>query len=596
MQYANLYAGLRWDRGSRRDPHADNEPPHVATPVSAPIQGFLGDTTPGTLSLFAGSWALAYLIATVTLGLGLLIGSLTPVSDSIPIAHKPSLPAESPRQPDAAPVGLITGMVDCQFAEGSRFRVQGSGRRGDGSELPSPAGRGAGGEGVAGSQSPIPHPQSLVHLGDTFALASGLMEITYDTGAKVILQGPVTYEVESKAGGFLSLGKLTRKRWRRRWRRSNPQSLIPNPSSLSTNHYPLFTIKTPTATVTDLGTEFGVEVIKQGLTTSHVFRGSVKVQSLDANARKEGGAIVLHEGESLRTEKSNDGGTHRHAPHDSRSPNLRAAHGTNPKTLDLLDIVAGGYGTTGLRERGIDPTTGMEDPLFVPELRAGDGKYHPVPWRSKMIDGVFIPNGGAGRVVVDSAGHVFGGFPKTDGQSWGSIWARAASVKPNGHEKDPWYWVYAMGPGQQYMPRNLGLLGMSANAGITFNLEAMRTAHPGMRPARFQATAAVADSSPWPKRGEPPLADVWVLVDGQLKMSRTHLRPEDGAIKVDVELGPKDRFLTLVSTDGGNTFNFDWVVFGDPVLEMILAEDPESKAKRKGDAMMKDPKAARPPP
>ena len=36
------------------------------------------------------------------------------------------------------------------------------------------------------------------------ALASGLMEITYDTGAKVILQGPVTYEVESTGGGFLS--------------------------------------------------------------------------------------------------------------------------------------------------------------------------------------------------------------------------------------------------------------------------------------------------------------------------------------------------------------------------------------------------------
>ena len=29
------------------------------------------------------------------------------------------------------------------------------------------------------------------------------MEITYDTGAKVILQGPVTYEVESHDGGFL---------------------------------------------------------------------------------------------------------------------------------------------------------------------------------------------------------------------------------------------------------------------------------------------------------------------------------------------------------------------------------------------------------
>ena len=47
-------------------------------------------------------------------------------------------------------------------------------------------------------------------LGDRFALASGLMEITYDTGAKVILQGPVTYEVEAN-GGYLAVGKLTGK-------------------------------------------------------------------------------------------------------------------------------------------------------------------------------------------------------------------------------------------------------------------------------------------------------------------------------------------------------------------------------------------------
>ena len=36
------------------------------------------------------------------------------------------------------------------------------------------------------------------------------MEITYDTGAKVILQGPVTYEVETN-GGYLAVGKLTGK-------------------------------------------------------------------------------------------------------------------------------------------------------------------------------------------------------------------------------------------------------------------------------------------------------------------------------------------------------------------------------------------------
>ena len=37
------------------------------------------------------------------------------------------------------------------------------------------------------------------------------MEITYNVGATVILQGPATYEVESKDGGYLSRGKLTAK-------------------------------------------------------------------------------------------------------------------------------------------------------------------------------------------------------------------------------------------------------------------------------------------------------------------------------------------------------------------------------------------------
>ena len=36
------------------------------------------------------------------------------------------------------------------------------------------------------------------------------MEITYDTGAKVVLQGPVTYQAESN-GGYLSLGRVTGK-------------------------------------------------------------------------------------------------------------------------------------------------------------------------------------------------------------------------------------------------------------------------------------------------------------------------------------------------------------------------------------------------
>ena len=88
-------------------------------------------------------------------------------------------------------------------------------------------------ETAANRQSLIPNPQSLVSLGDKYALASGLMEITYDTGAKVILQGPVTYEVESKDGGYLSVGKLTARLEKKaeggRRKAEEFQSPIPNP-------------------------------------------------------------------------------------------------------------------------------------------------------------------------------------------------------------------------------------------------------------------------------------------------------------------------------------------------------------------------------
>jgi hypothetical protein len=97
-------------------------------------------------------------------------------------------------------------MVDCRWKEGSGFMVQGS----EAVESTEYGVRSAE-KGIATTnlKSGIPNPKSSVSLGDKFALASGLMEITYDTGARVILQGPVTYEVESATGGYLSLGKLT---------------------------------------------------------------------------------------------------------------------------------------------------------------------------------------------------------------------------------------------------------------------------------------------------------------------------------------------------------------------------------------------------
>ena len=248
---------------------------------------FLDTTIDGTVGFISSGWPVAYMIATVICGVSMLIGSLTPVSQSVQVARQSSVPSRTVAEPKTELVGRITGMVDCKWA---------------GTALDSPG----------------------VPLGRKYELVSGLMEITYDTGAKVILQGPVTYEVESRNGGFLPVGKLTGK--------------VENEKAKG------FSVRTPTATVTDLGTEFGVEVAKSGKTTSHVFRGSVRVQVRDPDGKTLGTAEVLHENESARVENTGnpDGSNHVIVFNPSAEPVnfVREISKRVSKPLDRLDVVA----------------------------------------------------------------------------------------------------------------------------------------------------------------------------------------------------------------------------------------------------------------
>jgi hypothetical protein len=240
---------------------------HSPLPITHPFVGYL-----------SSGWPVAYLVATVILGLGLTVGAIVHVSHptatvvQTPPAAKSQLSLEERIQL----VGRITGMVDCRWADPTTEAISGA----------------------------------YVPMGRRYALASGLMEITYDTGAKVLLQGPVTYEVESKESGYLAVGKLTAKLEKRsvasgqRSETPNPRSLIPNPS-LSTNHDPQFAVRTPTAVVTDLGTEFGVEVSEQGGTVAHVFRGLVDVQPVSKAGKPQSKPIQLSANQSVVIEKAN---------------------------------------------------------------------------------------------------------------------------------------------------------------------------------------------------------------------------------------------------------------------------------------------------
>ena len=99
----------------------------VALPPSAfnepSPQGFLGSAYHDTLSYFSSGWPVAYLVATVIFGFGLLIGSLVPVSQPEQVARQ-SVPLPLLFSPLSAMVGRITGIVDCKWEEGSGFRVQ----------------------------------------------------------------------------------------------------------------------------------------------------------------------------------------------------------------------------------------------------------------------------------------------------------------------------------------------------------------------------------------------------------------------------------------------------------------------------------------
>jgi hypothetical protein len=245
-----LLAGLDACNRDEDAPSVDALPVEPSLAFPATEFNLFSTGLQGSVNYFPESMPLAYLVATLVMGLGLLIGAFTYVSKPEQlVAHSQSTLDQSPAfSPSREPafVGQITGAANCEMADpktdlSRRYRVA---------------------------------------VGERFALASGAMEITYDTGARVILEGPSVYEVRSKNGGFLSRGKLTGK--------------------VTTEWAKGFSVRTPTAIVTDLGTEFGVEVDGNGTTTSYVFRGLVRVQPTAGNGVTTEAGMVLREKQAAR--------------------------------------------------------------------------------------------------------------------------------------------------------------------------------------------------------------------------------------------------------------------------------------------------------
>jgi hypothetical protein len=95
--------------------------------------------------------------------------------------------------------------------------------------------------------------------GTTLALDRGRVEWAYDSGTIVVLEGPAVFAVATADSAALDRGKAT------------ITVAGPGPG----DGQPRFTLHTPSATITDLGTSFGVLVSAAGETSVSVFDGLV---------------------------------------------------------------------------------------------------------------------------------------------------------------------------------------------------------------------------------------------------------------------------------------------------------------------------------
>jgi hypothetical protein len=109
-------------------------------------------------------------------------------------------------------------------------------------------------DGVWEPGAPALHYGQPLRLGDQVALKSGMVKITYDCGAEIVLQGPCDYWMHAPMEGYLASGRITANVPRRAFS---------------------FAILSPQVDMVDLGTSFGVEVGSRGRTELHVFEGEV---------------------------------------------------------------------------------------------------------------------------------------------------------------------------------------------------------------------------------------------------------------------------------------------------------------------------------
>jgi hypothetical protein len=400
--------------------------------------------------------------------------------------------------------------------------------------------------GFADSQSVVSGTR-LLNRKVSFLLQTGLIEIIFDGGAKVMLEAPAAFRLKSSDRLVLHTGKLF--------------ALVPD-------YARGFTVETPHSRIVDMGTEFGIQVEQDGTSDLHMFKGKAALTSDPSN--KAGQTLALTSGQAKRVDAS---GQVSEIPIQEQAFVRHFYSHTEfvwrGQRLCIVDLVGKGNGLgTGQTNVYVDPIEGYKESLYC----NGKGNEYHVLSGNPFIDGLFIPDGNK-RQVVSSQGHEFAECPKTNGECYTTLGAN-----PN---QGVWATDMRNGivqfNGQEYGDQSHPCLVMHANLGITFDLNAIRAMCPDIKMTRFVSKFGIADF----KEHVGFNADFWVLIDGQVRECRRNVTQKNVLSNCSVELHPSDRFLTLVTTDGGDidrmgsyqrSYTCDWCVFVEPALVLETEE------------------------
>lgn len=150
---------------------------------------------------------------------------------------------ENATLPGTAAVARVTGQVDCKWP---------------------------------GGELPLKFGDQLAP-GQRFRMSHGLLQLTYESGAKIVVEGPADFTASTATEAELSQGKMA--------------AAVPRFARG-------YTIVTPTSEVVDLGTEFGVAVDDSGTSEVHVFKGDVVARQRN-NGQPEIEYIHAHQDEAV---------------------------------------------------------------------------------------------------------------------------------------------------------------------------------------------------------------------------------------------------------------------------------------------------------